>query len=152
MKYITAYFDGCCEPINPGGTASFGAVIFVNDKRVKDISQIFYPVRGREKETSNNVAEYSGFISLLEYFISEKLTGEKISVYGDSKLVILQMFGRWRIKKGFYVPLAKKAKILLKNFTKIKGFWIPREENSIADELSKAQLLKAGIEFKIQPV
>ena len=29
--------------------------------------------------------------------------------------------------------------------------WIPRDKNDIADELSKAELKKAGVEFRIQP-
>ena len=149
MKII-AYFDGCCEPKNPGGTASYGAVIFIDGRRIWEASKIFYPRKGKERETSNNVAEYSGFIAILEYLLEHKIT-DPVQVYGDSNLVIQQMFGCWRIKRGFYVPLAQKAKNLLKNLPHVKGRWIPREENSIADELSKAELIKAGIEFKIQP-
>lgn len=148
---IVAYFDGCCEPVNPGGVASYGAVVFIDNRRVWETSEIFYPKKGKEKETSNNVAEYSGFISILEYLNKKKLTKEKIQIYGDSNLVIQQMFGTWRIKKGFYVPLAERAKKMVKKFPNIQGDWIPREENGIADELSKAELVKAGVEFRIQP-
>lgn len=157
-KKIVAYFDGACEPINPGGVASFGAVIFIDEQRVWETSQIFYPQKGKEKETSNNVAEYSGFLSILEYLIKNKLNKNEIQIYGDSMLVLCQALmddpkynKRWRIKAGFYVPLAKKALKLLKLFPNIQGNWIPREENSIADELSKAELIKAGVEFRIQP-
>jgi ribonuclease HI len=148
---IKAYFDGCCEPVNPGGTASYGAVVFINDVRIWDCSKIFYPVKGKEKETSNNVAEYSGFIAILEYLIENELEGSQITIYGDSKLVIEQMKGNWRMVKGFYLPFAKRAKELVRNFKKLKLVWIPREQNSIADELSKAELLKAGVKFMIQP-
>jgi ribonuclease HI len=158
-KQITAYFDGACEPVNPGGFASYGAVIFVNDRRVWECSRLFKPAPGCEKETSNNVAEYSGFISILEYLLKNKLHKEKITIYGDSRLVLCQMLMddptwgvRWKIKGGFYVPLAFKAKKLLNKFSNISGAWIPREENSIADELSKAELIKAGVQFKIQPL
>jgi len=151
-KKIKAYFDGCCEPVNPGGTASFGAVVFIDNKRVWECSRLFIPIKGREKETSNNVAEYSGFASILEYLIENDLTKESIKIYGDSNLVIQQMLGNWRMKSGFYIPVAFRAKELLKKFKKRPDlYWIPREENSIADELSKAELLKAGVEFKIQP-
>lgn len=155
---IKAYFDGACEPVNPGGTASFGAVVFINGERVWELSKLFVPKKGKEKQTSNNVAEYSGFIAILEYLLEKKLNKKKIQVYGDSRLVLCQTLMpdptwgvMWRIKKGFYVPLAYRAKELLEKFPKIEGYWIPREENSIADELSKAELIKAGIEFKIQP-
>ena len=148
----TAYFDGCCEPVNPGGTASYGAVIFRGDDRIWDCSRIFFPAKGRERETSNNVAEYSGFLAILEYFSENGLADQDITIFGDSKLVIEQCFGTWRIKKGHYKPLAIKAKQDVKKFPRLKGYWIPREENEIADELSKAELIKAGVEFRIQPL
>lgn len=148
---IEAYFDGCCEPINPGGTASYGAVIFINKERVWECSEIFFPEKGKEKQTSNNVAEYCGFLSILKYLSENKLNKEKICVYGDSKLVIEQMSGNWQMRNGFYIPVAKEALTLLKSFSKIKLSWIPRDKNDIADELSKAELKKAGIQFKIQP-
>jgi ribonuclease HI len=150
-RLITAYFDGCCEPVNPGGTASYGAVVFIDDDRVWECSKIFFPVKGKEKETSNNVAEYCGFISILEYLLENNLNKESITIYGDSKLVIEQMSGNWQMRGGYYIPFAEKAKKLVKKFKKLTLLWIPRNENSIADELSKAELIKAGVKFKIQP-
>jgi len=150
MSIIKCFFDGCCEPRNPGGTASYGAVIFKGDERVWETSEIFYPVKGRENETSNNVAEYCGFRSILQYLIAENLQHERVEIYGDSNMVIQQMFGRWKIKGGFYVPVALECRKLRLKLSNITGRWIPREQNTIADELSKAKLLKAGIKFKIQ--
>lgn len=149
---IKAYFDGCCEPINPGGTASFGAVIFVDGKRVWECSRLFIPKSGKEKETSNNVAEYSGFKAILDWILEQNAQNEKIVICGDSNLVIQQMFGTWRIKQGYYVRIALQCEKLLERFPQIEGHWIPREENGIADELSKAELVKAGVEFRIQPL
>lgn len=149
---ITCYFDGCCEPVNPGGTASYGAVIFIDNNRIWESSKIFHPQKGKEKETSNNVAEYSGFIAILDYLLENDLTKGVVKIYGDSKLVIEQMSGRWRIKQGFYVPLALEAQkklVQFKNWPFLQ--WIPREQNNIADELSKCVLLKAGVRFRIQP-
>jgi ribonuclease HI len=148
---IEAYFDGCCEPVNPGGTASFGAVVFIDGVRHWECSRLFTPVKGKERETSNNVAEYSGFVAILEYLITQGLEKTRVKIFGDSNLVIQQMFGTWKMKKGFYIETALKAQKLLKNFPNTTGHWIPREQNGIADELSKAELLKAGVKFKIQP-
>lgn len=153
---IKAYFDGACEPINPGGFAGAGAVIFINNKRVWEYSELFKPTK--KQQTSNNTAEYQAFIAILEELIKRKLTKKKIKVYGDSMLVMCQCLmddpiykKRWQIKKGAYVPYAYKALELLEQFSKIEGSWIPREENSIADELSKKELIDAGVEFRIQP-
>ena len=148
---LKAYFDGCCEPVNPGGTAAYGVVILRNRQKIFEASKLFVPQKGREKETSNNVAEYSGFKAILDYLITHNLTDAPITVYGDSNLVIQQMFGTWRIKFGFYVPIAKTCKAMLKQFPHITGTWIPKEKNSLADELSKAELKKAGVKFRIQP-
>jgi ribonuclease HI len=149
---IECYFDGCCEPVNPGGTASYGAVVFVAKKRVWECSELFIPVPGREKETSNNVAEYSGFLAILEYLLANSLDDHPVKIHGDSKLVIEQMQGNWRMKKGFYLHVARKAMETLQRFRKQpKLIWIPRDKNDIADELSKAELKKAGVEFRIQP-
>lgn len=149
---IKCFFDGCCEPTNPGGVAAYGAIIFRDGQRIWEDSQIFFPKKGREKETSNNVAEYSGFKAVLNYLLASGLYLEAIEIFGDSNLVIQQMFGRWKIKSGYYVPVALACRKLLSQFPKIKGYWIPREQNSIADELSKARLVKVGVKFRIQPI
>lgn len=149
---IKGFFDGACEPCNPGGIAAYGAVIFKDDHRIWGQSEIFYPKKGREKETSNNVAKYSGFKAILDYLLASGLHLEPIEISGDSNLVIQQMFGRWKIRFGYYVPIALACKKLLSQFPMIRGHWIPRGQNSIADELSKTQLIKAGVRFKIQPI
>lgn len=145
---IEAYFDGCCEPINPGGTAAYGAVVLIDGVKIWEDSRVFYPSDGR---TSNNIAEYSGFKAILEYLLSKGLNKQPIKICGDSKLVIQQMFGTWRIKQGLYVGLALECRELLKRFPYIRGRWIPREENTVADELSKRKMLEAGVKFRIQP-
>jgi ribonuclease HI len=155
---IEAFFDGCCEPVNPGGTAAYGAVILKDGVRIWETSWIFRPVKGHEGATSNNVAEYSGFQSILIYLLDQGLNEEAIIVHGDSQLVIRQMFGgggfkkKWQIHGGHYAQIAFRCRELLKRFPRIRGEWIPREENTLADELSKAQLIKAGVQFRIQPL
>jgi ribonuclease HI len=155
---IDVYFDGCCEPKNPGGTAAYGVVVVEGDKRLYEASKVFKPIPGHERETSNNVAEYSGFLDALDFLKLHALNTKEITIYGDSKLVICQMFGdkelggrKWRILKGMYKPIALKAKEKLKMFPQIKGCWIPRELNTLADELSKTELKNNGVVFKIQP-
>jgi len=131
---INVWFDGACAPINPGGIASFGIII-------KDGLKLLYSetgIIGEPPETSCNLAEYAGLQTALIWLLDNNLETEKIYIYGDSNLVINQMFGTWKIKKGIYKNLAIKTKALLKCFTDISGYWIPREQNSEADELSKS--------------
>ena len=100
---------------------------------------------------SNNLAEYSGLEAILNYLIEHDLTKSQIIVFGDSQLVINQMIGAWRIRQGFYVDVAYRCRELLRSFPKLELHWIPRGENFLADELSKAELQKAGVKFRIQP-
>ena len=146
MRKFIAYFDGCCEPINPGGTMGFGAV-------VTEAGDIIWRAAGLSSPddehgtTSNNLAEYSGLLALLDYFISAELTECDIEIRGDSKLVIEQMVGNWRIGEGIYVPAARQAERLASQFSNLRFLWIPRDKNRRADELSKSELIKAGIQI-----
>src|SRR5215471_982078 len=136
----TAYFDGSCGPMNPGGTAAYGVVIMREGQPIWVCSKLFHPEKGKERETSNNLAEYCGLIAILEHLIDLGAQQEPIMVYGDSELVIYQMFGHKKIKSGIYVPYALKAKKLCQLFSNLSGQWIPREQNTVADALSKAPL------------
>lgn len=143
---IVCFFDGACEPKNPGGNMGLGAVIYNNGELIKSYSK-FIPAC---KENSNNVAEYLSFKWLLETILKEGLQNQFIKIFGDSNLVVMQMNGHWRIKFGFYVRMAKECKDLLKNipFRSIK--WIPRQENTFADKLSKGEMITNNCEFNIQ--
>jgi len=88
---------------------------------------------------------------VLEWFVEQGLCGADIRIMGDSNLVIQQMFGSWKIKKGLYAPLAYKAHELLTCFTNIRGEWMRRDQNDVADRLSKAALKRAGVKLRIQP-
>jgi ribonuclease HI len=134
---IIAYFDGSCEPKNPGGAMGIGAIIYEDGKTLYAYS---YGVPAK-KENSNNVAEYMAFEAVLGYIQLENISGEQIHIYGDSKLVVQQMNNKWKIKEGRYVEYANRCKELLrelKQTNKINVTWIPRERNSKADELSKS--------------
>lgn len=56
-------------------------------------------------------------------------------MYADSKLVVEQMSGRWKIKNSTIADLSKKAFESFDN-TLVQYFWVPREENKIADALA----------------
>lgn len=138
---VQAWIDGACEPVNPGGTASYGLVV----KQRNTILLRKAGVVGSGDKMSNNVAEYSGLIALLEWCKVNSIQGV-VNVHSDSTLLINQMSGRWRTKKksqkGLYFPYYEKAATLLAQLGK-KQFvfkWIAREKNTEADELSKQVL------------
>ena len=143
---IQCWFDGVCEPKNPGGHGAYG--IYIQSKHISHTEGVYV---GHGKAISNNVAEYSGFIEILTRLKDNFLTKENIVIRGDSNLVIQQMSGNWRMKKGIYLPYALKARKLFKKFKNTTLEWIPREENAICDKLAKDVLRNKNIKFHIQP-
>jgi ribonuclease HI len=130
----TLYFDGACGPINPGGHMGCGVVIKDKDKKtIYTISKQFPPERF-SGETSNNLAEYTALYLGLQWCIKHKIT--ELHVIGDSQLVILQMKGIFKIKKGAYVNAAYETIKLMGEFKKITFEHVKREFNTEADELS----------------
>lgn len=145
MKKIVCYFDGSCEPTNPGGAMCTGSIVKINGEKVWQDSK-FYPAA---KNNTNNISEYTAFGLVLKYLIDNNLTGEDVTIMGDSQLVINQMNGQWAIKEGAYRKYAIRCRELLSKFNKKPTiFWIKREQNVEADELSKSTLAKNNIEIK----
>ncbi len=88
-------------------------------------------------EATNNVAEYAGLIAGLR--LARELTPEaEIEVRMDSKLVVEQMSGRWKIKHPAMRPLAVEANSLAPFGTTYT--WVPREQNKHADRLANEAL------------
>jgi probable phosphoglycerate mutase len=86
---------------------------------------------------TNNVAEYSGLIAGLR-LAAELAPGAEVEVRMDSKLVVEQMSGRWRVKHPAMVPLAEEAGRLAPAGTTYT--WVPRARNAHADRLANEAL------------
>jgi broad specificity phosphatase PhoE/ribonuclease HI len=83
---------------------------------------------------TNNVAEYQGLIAGLA--AAAELNADEVEVRMDSKLVIEQMTGRWKIKHPGLRPLAAQAATLVRSFSAVSWQWVPRERNRDADRLA----------------
>jgi ribonuclease HI len=134
---MLAWFDGACEPVNPRGNATFGVVIKDKDGTVLLKESGF---AGKRKAKSNNVAEYAGVRQILKY-LAPRPPG-RVTIHGDSNLVINQLSGRWSIKKGLYLSIAMETKELLAHLRglgwQINLCWIPREQNDECGALSRS--------------
>ncbi len=86
---------------------------------------------------TNNVAEYSGLIAGLR-MAAELAPDADIEVRMDSKLVVEQMSGNWKIKHPDMRPLAVEANRLAPFGTTYT--WVPREQNKHADRLANEAL------------
>lgn len=111
---------------NPG-PAAYGAVL-----RDADSGQVLGRAAEAIGTATNNVAEYQGLIAGLR-LVAEHAAGAALEVRMDSKLVIEQMAGRWRVKHADLVPLARRARELAPEHT--DWVWVPRESNTEADAL-----------------
>ena len=89
---------------------------------------------------SNNVAEYRGMIAGVTKALQIRPDAE-LHVRMDSKLVVEQMSGRWKIKHPAMADLAAEARRILSG-TPVSFEWIPRAENSRADRLANEAMDK----------
>ena len=83
---------------------------------------------------TNNVAEYGGLIAGLQ--AARDLGARDVEVRMDSKLVVEQMSGNWKVKHPSMQPLAREATALVRGFDDVRFSWIPRCENAHADRLA----------------
>ena len=131
---IEAYFDGLCEPKNPGGVATFGFLVLRGGKRVHEASGL--AATPYTDGATNNVAEYTGVLRALEWLLEQGLQKEKIVVRGDSELVIKQLKGEYKVKSPLLAPLYKQAREIALQFQGLRFEHVPREQNREADKLT----------------
>jgi len=136
MKYILS-FDGACEPVNPGGVATYGYTITYENGERKG----YHGVIGEGNGMTSNVAEYGALIKGLQRLSLIVVHNDEILIQGDSQLIIYQMIGKYKVNAENLKPLHAKAKKLF-DYLKSKDViidykWINREENVEADRLSK---------------
>ncbi|GAB3763695.1 putative phosphoglycerate mutase [Nocardioides ginsengisegetis] len=123
---------------NPGPSA-YGAVL-----KDADTGEVIAEDGTRIGFATNNVAEYSGLVAGLR-MAAEFAPGAEVEVRMDSKLVVEQMSGRWKIKHPDMKPLAAEAGRLAPAGTTYT--WVPREQNAHADRLANEALdgLRHGV-------
>lgn len=113
---------------NPG-PAGYGVVVFSADhsavlaERCESIGM-----------ATNNVAEYRGLIAGLT--AAAEVGATEVAVSMDSKLVVEQMSGRWRVKHPDLLELHREATQAARQFDAVTYEWIPRDRNSHADRLA----------------
>ncbi|MFI6292083.1 histidine phosphatase family protein [Nonomuraea sp. NPDC050790] len=115
---------------NPG-PAGYGAVVLDAADR-----QVLAETAEAIGVTTNNVAEYRGLIAGLTEVLRLGGEGAVVAVRMDSKLVVEQMAGNWKIKNEGLRPLALEANRLVARLRVTEWTWIPRERNKHADRLA----------------
>ena len=130
---LKIYTDGASRG-NPG-PASYGFVIYDQNQ------EILYKEGRAIGTTTNNVAEYNGVLEALKY-VKKKYKKDVFSIelLADSKLVIEQLLGKYKIKAAHLKPIIVKIQILGIELGGVIYTHIPRSQNAIADSLANKAL------------
>ncbi|MBO8193514.1 bifunctional RNase H/acid phosphatase [Streptomyces oryzae] len=120
---------------NPG-PAGYGAVVrdAASGETLRETAEFI-------GQATNNVAEYRGLLAGLRAAY-ELDANAAVLVRMDSKLVVEQMSGRWKIKHPDMRPLALEAAAVFPPDA-VSYEWIPREQNKHADRLAN-EAMDAG--------
>lgn len=134
---ITANVDGGARG-NPG-PAGFGVII--KDDQGHVIAELYEGIG----VNTNNVAEYRGVLSALEWAAAHGHT--QLHVKSDSLLVVQQMLGNYRVKHEGLLPLYRQARHLVARVGHVTFEHVPRELNKDADRLANL-----GMDLNVAPI
>lgn len=87
---------------------------------------------------TNNVAEWTGVLRALE--LALRLGAERVDLFLDSKLIVEQLHGRWRVKDAKLQPLWTEARGMLAGLRRWSATHVPRAQNHAADALANEAL------------
>ncbi|CAB4628054.1 unannotated protein [freshwater metagenome] len=102
---------------------------------------------------TNNVAEYTALLLGLQAAF-EINPSAAVLVRMDSKLVVEQMSGRWKIKHPDMIALGSKVQKIIAG-KNVEFIWIPREQNVLADALANRAMdftpepIASAVEFNV---
>ncbi len=136
---VEVHFDGACEPPKGGGVATWGYVVRGAGLYHEDSG---LAVRPYSSHATNNVAEYVAAIRALEWLGAQGFEGEVLAT-GDSQLVVRQMRGEYEVRAEHLKAYHSHLTALTRRFRHVEFRWVPREENRVADALSKEALEEA---------
>jgi ribonuclease HI len=115
------------------GFMAYGWIIFRNGNLIARGHGVF----AQRDHAASNLAEYLALIEGLEALVDLKVRDEPLLVRGDAKCVIDQMSDRSSVTSMPTLRLYRRAMRLSQHFTHLTWEWIPRNENRLADLLSR---------------
>jgi ribonuclease HI len=121
-----AWIDGAARG-NPGPA---GAGVFVEAEHGRPVLEFYEPLGS----TTNNVAEYRALLLALER--AEEAGADEVDIRSDSRLLVEQMHGNFKMRAEHLKPLLADAVLRAKRFRRFSITHIPREQNTKADRLA----------------
>ncbi len=134
MPKVVIYTDGGARG-NPGPAAA-GVVI-----QDAEAQHEFKKYLG--DDITNNWAEYDAVALALVEAKKLGFQNHELEIRMDSKLVVEQLSGTWKIKEPSLKAQAAKVRSLLFEFPQHHFVYVPREENKEADRLVNEALDEA---------
>lgn len=123
---IRAYIDGAARN-NPGPA---GAGVYLEARGATPAEEIFESLGS----TTNNVAEYRALLLALRR--AEELAADEVEIFSDSRLLVEQVNGNYRVKAPHLKPLLSEAVVRAKRFRRFTLVHVRRENNRDADRLA----------------
>ena len=125
MKSVIVNFDGGSRG-NPGLAAVAAVATDPDGEVLTELSETI-------GEATNNVAEYRAL--LLAIKLAKQLGADEVEFVGDSKLIVEQVRGNWKVKQEHLRPLRAETVKALEQLPKWSIRHVRRDENTRADEL-----------------
>jgi ribonuclease HI len=122
---LVLYFDGASRG-NPG-PSSYGVFSPSGIRRMAAIGR-----------TTNNVAEWRGFLAALDAALETGATD--VEIRADSQLVLKQFLGEYRMKAPHLAHFLQEAREKARRIKKLRVVHVPRAENHEADALANEAL------------
>ena len=131
---MVIYVDGSVTG-NPGGVVGYGWSC--PEEKQSGFGAAF----SGGGSATNNVSEYIGVAAAMIWALDYVPKGKKILVRCDSELTVNQLNGLWRVKHANLKPIAAIVHMMIETLSErgvtVAAEWIPRENNRVADDLSR---------------
>ena len=125
VKKGILYADGGSRG-NPGKAAG-GAILYDEKKKEIAYGGIYCGTQ------TNNFAEYAGMLHGLQLAVQNGITD--LEVVLDSKLIVEQMNGNFKVKNANLKPSFEQAKIVCVKFETVRFRHVLRHKNKVADSI-----------------
>ena len=138
IPHIVIRTDGAARG-NPG-PASLGAAL-IDGSRADALDPSAQPdatISEALGHQTNNVAEWTGVVEALK--LAQRLGAERVDLFLDSKLIVEQLNGRWRVKDAKLQGLFAEASRRLGALRRWSAVHEPRKNNRAADALANMAL------------
>lgn len=130
MTIPRLFCDGACAPTNPGPMGIGVAV-------VDDAGALVHSISRALGNGTNNIAEHAAIEAAVDLVRDRGWIGA--SIFSDSQLAVKQLRGEYAVAADHLAPTVRRvsAKIAA---VRASIAWVPREQNVLADALSKRAL------------